>query len=98
MTLLHHRRVRLDRQPFAQWGLACRNQLGRVGDLYQTHPAVRGDREPGMVAVVRNLHADMLGGLDHVRARSGDYFGAVNRAGRTLDVSAALWPEADSLL
>ena len=48
------------------FGVARDLQLGRLLDLDQAHPAVADDGQPRMIAVVRDLDADLLGGLDQI--------------------------------
>src|SRR5690606_38529165 len=60
---------------------ARRLQLGRALDLDQAHAAHRRRRKPGMVAVVRDPDAGLLGGLDDTRPLRDGHFDAVDAAG-----------------
>src|SRR5262249_10596633 len=80
-AVLDRRGVGEDGQSLGERRLARGKQPRRVGELHQAHPAVGGDGEPRMVAVVRDVRADPVRRLDHVGARLHHDFLAVDGAG-----------------
>src|SRR5262249_17359377 len=72
---LHHRRPRLDDllarrvhdHPLGDGRVAADDELRRLLDLDEAHAAVAGDREAGVVAVVWDLAAALLAGVQDRR-------------------------------
>jgi hypothetical protein len=64
-------RVGLDLHALAHAGAAGDERLRRAGDLDDAHAAVSGVAQGGMVAVVRDLDARVLGGVDDEPALVG---------------------------
>ena len=60
------RALGVDHHALGDFGVARDLQLGRLLDLDQAHPAIADDGQRRMIAVVRDLDPDLLGGLDQI--------------------------------
>ena len=66
--VLRRRRLRFDDHALGDGRRAGDRELRRLLDLNQTHAAHAGDRQPRVIAVVRDQHAGLLRRLDDERA------------------------------